>query len=286
MEEILIEIQPDKRESVIHLFSDFKWNYMPNAILEGLVGTVLADDADNPQVAVLQMMDGKLNIVGGNAAHPTAATFVGNLPAFSFIMTGVKGWLDLIEKVHTGRLTAVTRYAMTSENLDIEHLNQLKRSLPDGYRIHPIDLPLAQQLYGGKGEVARDLLDNFASPEDFVERGIGYCVLHDDKVVGAISSFVICSQGVEIQVATDKKHRGRGLATAIAAHFMVHCLERGLDPNWDAADKRSLHLAKKLGYTPQGEYKMIVYVKFKAIIKLQDFLRWVMGKKKNNPFSV
>jgi hypothetical protein len=39
MEEILIEIQPDKRESVIHLFSDFKWNYMPNAILEGLVGT-------------------------------------------------------------------------------------------------------------------------------------------------------------------------------------------------------------------------------------------------------
>jgi hypothetical protein len=44
------------------------------------------------------MMDGKLNIVGGNAAHPAAATFVGNLPAFSFIMTGVKGWLDLIEK--------------------------------------------------------------------------------------------------------------------------------------------------------------------------------------------
>jgi hypothetical protein len=49
------------------------------------------------------------------------------------------------------------------------------------------------------------------------------------------------------------------LATVAAAALIVHSLEQGLDPNWDAANESSAGLATKLGYTPQGTYPMLFY---------------------------
>lgn len=49
--------------------------------------------------------------------------------------------------------------------------------------------------------------------------------------------------------------RGRGLATACGARLILDCLERGLYPNWDAHDSRSLHLAEKLGYRLDHPYR-------------------------------
>ena len=45
-----------------------------------------------------------------------------------------------------------------------------------------------------------------------------------------------------------------------SARLLLHSLERGLDPGWDAANEVSVGLAKKLGYTFQGKYTMFVVV--------------------------
>lgn len=46
----------------------------------------------------------------------------------------------------------------------------------------------------------------------------------------------------------------KGLAAACASALILECLNRGLYPSWDAANRESLALAEKLGYRFDREY--------------------------------
>jgi RimJ/RimL family protein N-acetyltransferase len=177
----------------------------------------------------------------------------------------------LVQEVHAGRLIDMPRYAFTSEKLDIEHLRRLGSQIPQGYRIESMDLDLAQQLAGERSEFASDHMLNFDSPEDFIERGFGFCILDGDEIVSVATTFAICDKGIEIQINTREEHQGKRLATVVAAHLLVYSLERNLDPNWDAANESSVGLAKKLGYTPQGTYSIVLVVGSRALAVLVRF---------------
>ena len=110
-----------------------------------------------------------------------------------------------------------------------------------------------------RSEFASDHLLSFASPEEFVERGFGFCLLTGDQIVSAATTFAICSRGIEIQISTREKHQRKGLATVVAAHLLLHSLQQGLDPNWDAANQASARLAQRLGYTPRGTYQLLLF---------------------------
>jgi hypothetical protein len=52
--------------------------------------------------------------------------------------------------------------------------------------------------------------------------------------------------------------RHHDLATALAATFIVHCLERGIIPHWSTRNNPvSDHLAEKLGYVRSYEYEVL-----------------------------
>lgn len=264
-------IEKDRRPRLSKLFEGYKWNYLPDAILEGYMGRGLADDEDSPQVAVLEASNLKLGIVGGDASHPSAREYIEQLPTPSGLIFASDGSEEVVQEVHAGRLIHMPRYAFTSEKLDVESLRRLGAQIPRDYRIEPMDLDLTQQLAGEKSEFASDHLLNFDSPEDFIERGFGFCILDGDEIVSVATTFAICDKGIEIQINTREEHQGKGLATAVAAHLLVYSLERGLDPNWDAANERSVGLAKKLGYTPQGTYSIVLVVGSRALALLVRF---------------
>ncbi len=142
----------------------------------------------------------------------------------------------------------------------MEHLRALRETLPTGYTLRRIDLDLARQIADDPDLISPDHVRNFESPEDFVARGIGFCVLHDGRVVSGASSYAICNRGIEIQVNTHADHQKRGLATAVSAALLVYCLEHGREPNWDAANLTSARLAERLGYTPRGAYEMLLRI--------------------------
>ena len=171
----------------------------------------------------------------------------------------------------------VDRYAFTSENLDLAHLISLRERLPEGFTLRPIDQPLAEMIRSLKGELVEDQLGNFASIDDFLENGFGFAILEREKIVTLASSFVVCDAGIEIQINTDRNYEGRGLGTVVGAALIVESLERGLDPNWDAASKISAHLAKKFGYTEQGEYKMVILFGSKLLVGFLLGLKKVVG---------
>jgi GNAT acetyltransferase len=274
----MIPLDKSSTRSLQRFYQDYKWNYLPDAILEGTVGEALVDDEGDPQVAVLQIPKLKLSIPGGDARHPAAREFVEKLPRFSALICASQEWEELLQEVHAGKLIGMQRYAFTGEKLDIDHLRGLASRIPDGCRLARIDLSLAKQLAAERSEFASAHMRNFDSAEDFIARGFGFCVLAGDEIVSAATTFAVCNKGIEIEVGTREKQRGRGLATVVSAQLLVQSLEQGLDPHWDAENERSVGLANKLGYTPQGTYYLWLFAggklaagSVKALLRIQSF---------------
>jgi RimJ/RimL family protein N-acetyltransferase len=263
-----VRVVDQDRRRLAGLFEAYRWNYLPDAILDGTMGQALADDAEEPQVAVLEAPSLKLCIVGGDAGHPSARAFLQELSPPKALIFASEDWEALLRQIHRGKLLRLPRYAFTSENLDREHLRQLGSRILDGYRLERMDVDLARQLAGEKSEFTEDHMLSFDSPEDFIARGFGFCLLHGEEIVSVATTFVICDKGIEIQINTREEHRGKGLATVVAAQLILHSLEQGLDPNWDAENERSVGLARKLGYTPQGRYAIWVVLRSRAVAVL------------------
>jgi predicted GNAT family acetyltransferase len=49
--------------------------------------------------------------------------------------------------------------------------------------------------------------------------------------------------------------RRQGLGTAVGARLALHCLERGIEPQWLAANAASERLAIRLGYACRETYE-------------------------------
>ena len=272
------EIKGDRNHNLHQLFPDHKWNFMAVAILEGLMGKVLVNDKENPCVAALSLPQYKIHILGGDAKHPAAREFLAALPGFSTLFFSTPEWANLLNQVHKGKVIVLKRYAFSSESLDIENLKRLRSQLSANFQIERINLPYAQQIVDDKSDLTDGQLFGFASPQDFIERGFGYCALENGKIVCIASTGTVCSKGIEVQINTHKKYRGRGLASATGAALLIECLENGIDPNWDAATAISAGLAQKLGYVPQGEYDSYVYTGSRFLVNLRKFLRRILGK--------
>jgi hypothetical protein len=271
----MIEVGAVNRKTLKNLFKGVQWNYISDAILDGHLGSAYTDDPDDPKVAVLVLPKVKLYILGGDPTHPSARKYIQDLPPFSMLLFASDHWEDAVQQYQPGKWIVLDRYAFTSEKLDVNRLRSLKSPIPEGYRIEKMDMNLAQQLIEKENKFASDHMVCFESHEHFIERGFGYCVLEGEQIVCVGSTFVICDKGIEIQIDTRKEHRRKGLATLAAAHLIVHSLENGLDPNWDAATKISGAFAQKLGYTPQGTYPMYLYTGTRLLVIFRDLIQWI-----------
>jgi GNAT superfamily N-acetyltransferase len=253
------EVSIPGRARLAPLFDGYKWNYLPQAILEGTLGRALADDNPEPKVAVLEAPRLRLSIPAGDPRHPLALAYLAGLRGPWALIFASPGWDEVASRCHPDKLVTMPRYAFSSKSLDAGHLRALGSRIPDGYRLERVSLDLARRLAAERSEFASDHLLSFASPEEFVERGFGFCLLAGDRLVSAATTFAVCSRGIEIQISTREKYQRKGLATVVAAHLLLHSLGLGLDPNWDAANQASVCLAQKLGYTPQGTYPLVLF---------------------------
>ncbi|MBD2869336.1 GNAT family N-acetyltransferase [Paenibacillus arenilitoris] len=130
-----------------------------------------------------------------------------------------------------------------------------EEKLPDGYRLAEIDsVALAT---GAGGIIATEIIKFWPSIERFLAKGIGFCVMKDREVVGTCLSVFVSGSEHEIGINTyDPKHRGKGLATAMATAFMRKCLSIGGTPHWTTEQfrKDSIAIARKLGFRQLAGY--------------------------------
>lgn len=272
------------RKKVSAHFENYQWNYLPKAILDGYHGEVRVDNIQQPNVSVLHFTSLPLFFVGGDPAHSSARNFIKTLPPRSmlFFADQTEAWQSLCQELHGIKSVESTRYAFTSEKLYLPTLRALRDQLPEGFTLKQIDLPLAAQIQKEKSPLTEDHILTFDSVPDFLQKGFGYVILEGEQIVSIASTFVVCDDGIEIQINTRKGYEGRGLGTAVGAALIVHALEHNLDPNWDAATPTSAHLAKKFGYTEQGEYSMNVIFGSKLLVGFLLFLKKIFKREKSD----
>lgn len=110
--------------------------------------------------------------------------------------------------------------------------------------------------------LSEDFTGQFNSIDDYVNRGLGFCILHQGKVVCGASSYSVYNGGIEVEIDTHPEHRRKGLATVAASALILCCLEKGIYPSWDAANLTSVALAEKLGYILDKPYDTY-YINYK-----------------------
>lgn len=220
--------------------------------LQGHMGTAWVDDPDNPTVA--QITVGIFVFYAGDPNTKEAKELLLHLPDFTLAIVDSDEWKVLLETVHAEGYEKFQRYRFykNPEHLDRIHIEGLMSSLPKGCEIKRVDKNIAQLLsFNGLSE---DFTSQFDSIDDFINRGAGYAVLYEGKVVSAATSFSIYDGGIEIEVASAPDHRRKGLATIAASALILDCMDRGKYPSWDGANSESVELAKKLGYVFKESY--------------------------------
>ncbi|APH04988.1 GNAT family N-acetyltransferase [Bacillus weihaiensis] len=100
----------------------------------------------------------------------------------------------------------------------------------------------------------------WGSSSNFIEKGFGYCILHNGKVVSECTSIFSSQKYAEIDIATHKDYRGKGLASIVAKTFIEHSLKNHIIPSWDCdvSNKSSIKLAGKLGFGHPKRYSVFV----------------------------
>lgn len=54
--------------------------------------------------------------------------------------------------------------------------------------------------------ISPEFIGQFESAQDFLNRGLGFCIVHKGKIVSGASSYSIYDNDLEIEVATDSDH--------------------------------------------------------------------------------
>ena len=129
---------------------------------------------------------------------------------------------------------------------------EIPKPLPKGYQICKIDKDIL--LNEKNAELKEEILDEgWSTIDDYLKKGIGFCVLKESKVISSCYSVYISDNcHYEITVNTfDEEDRKKGFASHCAIAFIDHCLKNQFLPHWEADHKNfaSHKLAEKIGFS-------------------------------------
>ncbi len=256
------KVQKDEMGHIAALFRGVE-DSMVIACLQGYMGEAFANRIPFPDFAMI--VSGEYSFFGGDWGHSEVPMLLENL--FSYIPGDVTtaiyaddapGWRELLMKQEAYSPREVMRYGIAQKdyNFDLEHLQKIIKGLPTGYELRAFDRGIYQQAM--EEAWSREFCETFASAEDYLQRGFGFGILYQGKLVAGASTMTVYDGGTETQVATKEGHQRKGLAMICAARFIIEAQARRVRPCWDAANLTSKHMALQLGYEYRGDYTTVV----------------------------
>lgn len=164
-----------------------------------------------------------------------------------------EGWCAVIEEALPDA-SRFNRYAIskTEHRFDRAALARMAENVPEGFELRPMDGDIFERLCAE--EWSYDMVASYDDYDSFSKTALGWICLEKGVPVGGASSFASYSKGIEIEIDTKREYRRRGIARACASRLILECLDKGLYPSWDAANRESLALAESLGYVFSHEY--------------------------------
>ena len=250
---MIYQVEPSKE---IAAFFDGWEETMIYSCLQGIMGSLIADNPDKPTAAMACLAD--FCFLAGKPNEELILSILEICDRnYLYIVPQNNEWGRMIKQCYGINAKKQIRYAFKKEPdvFDPAYLKRLADSLPDGYTMRFMDeewFCKCQQY-----EWSRDFVFQYENYALYQKYGLGVIALFGEELAAGASSYTSYQNGIEIEIATQKTHRRKGLATACGAKLILECQKRGWYPSWDACNLWSAALAKKLGY--HFDYEYIVY---------------------------
>ena len=251
-----------------------------NGVIDGNnLGKVFVDDTESPTTAFVWAKNEMFYLIGGSNED-----FY--LKVESFIINNIKPEALQIGEQYFNLevLTAEDSEAIVDRifgnplkrgervPFSFDKESYLKRfahaviAVPSDYELKEIDRGVIVMDTGHI--IATEIMKFWRSLDDFFEKGIGYCIFKHNAVIGTCISVFVSADEYEIGINTyAPEHRGKGLATAMAAAFINKCLSLGGTPHWTTEyfRKDSIAIANKLCFKQLPNYP-VYYLAFEDFI--------------------
>ena len=226
------------------------------AVLDGIQpGKVFTNNPDNPTWLIVYEKTFGTIYPGGEVSQAVFREVITNLRTENMVLLGLwpadPRW-DLVPQDFDYEGRVLDFY----DRIQDDRLHILINSLPAGCEFHPLDESLLNR------SVNRDLhLTSYDSVATALQnlKGI-FLVRGEDIFCEAIAGAEI--MGIrEMGVNTPEPYRRQGFAAITCAKLIQICEQQGLRTYWNCNKENtaSLALARKLGYQPEHEYKLVAW---------------------------
>jgi len=263
------ELRKRNYGDVRSLFEELDWNLITRAVIEGTSpGRIYVDRIKKPRTAFMCTVEGYyLAGYSGNVEFNTSL----NKLIFERLFAGdtvrkgetdvaigfsLGSWEDTMPIIFQGRIpltTARRHYVCTELKVD-----NWRDKVPRGFKVRRIEEKLLQTLRLEIPEhVTGWMKTNWGSISDFMEKGFGFCMLHDKRIVSWSVADCVSGDACEIGIHTHENYRRQGLATLTAAAAVDYSLSSGLNQvGWhcDEYNLGSIGVAEKVGFKLERKY--------------------------------
>ncbi len=135
-------------------------------------------------------------------------------------------------------------------------LADYRRRLPAGFEIRAIDRNLLDRC-----EWRDDMGFYCGSLENFLQNGLGFCLMHGDEIIVEVYASSLGAPYAEIGAITHEPYRGMGYAPITVAYLIEALEQRGYHAYWscDVDNPSSARVARKLGFREERAYEFLEY---------------------------
>ena len=263
------ELKETAYEKVRPLFKKLEWSLYAVAVIERTSrGWICVDSTNAPESAFMSTLGGYYLAGCSNNSKFNASV---NKLIFRKLFKGgtlrkneteieidfyPESWKNKMPLIFKGRLPleAARRHYVCTELKD----NDWKERVPEGFQILQIDTKLLRRpCLTVPGDATESIRENWGSQSAFLRKGIGFCTLHNNKIVSWSLTDCVAGNACEIGIQTAEKYRRQGLAALTASAITDYCLSNGFEyVGWQCSEHNipSIRTAEKAGFKLERKY--------------------------------
>lgn len=273
---MFVELMPKDYSMLGNLFDGFDYSLSIRAVIEGNnPGRIFVDRTSKPQVGFALTVEGYLLAgKGGDAGTNRALSrflnerifsgeiYVNGDRSMSLAVHSLAWEATLPELIPTHEIEKLDRCHYLCRHLAFDW----RKNIPDGYGVKKIEeYPLQSPAF----ELSEDMRDWFdvqemwGSTENFLAKGVSFCVLHGSQVVAWCTPDCTAGDQIDVGIFTKPAYRQKGLGTLAVAATVEYCLSHGFSAvGWhcNADNTASKKTAEKVGFELNRKYVYYYYM--------------------------
>ncbi|WDV47798.1 GNAT family N-acetyltransferase [Clostridiaceae bacterium M8S5] len=268
---MIYELEKNQFDKIAHLLENELINLEVIAVARGYnPGWIFVDNIQSPKTAMIwsRGIEGFYFIGDANNTdfNSSVNDFIDKvitqranklgLNTFEFSGTS-KEWDKTLKRVFHSRNMYESKQYVYKHN-GLQECTIKEYDLTVDYIMKRVDKELLDDSNYDMSFVKDAILEWWDSFEDFLNNGVGFCIIHDNKAVCSCVTSFTDGASMESHIVTHESYRKKGLATVAVSEYLRECKIININPYWDCMQKNygSRALAEKLGYTLSFEYAL------------------------------